>query len=142
MENILSNIMEFSGPPKKIDSRSQIRSDNMIKNTMKVVKRERKLGLLCFSKERPYQLYQFLRSVQFYVQPATEVATTVLCLPGKYELEYKQVQSCFPKVEVEIESGSFKEHLSSIFLAYQKRGITHIMFCVDDLVFTNSVSLM
>lgn len=138
MDNILSNILAFSGA----SSKSKLSPHTLPDSTAKVVKQERKLGLICFSKKRPYQLYQFLTTHQLNVKQIEDNIVSVLYLPGQYELEYNHVFSRFPTVEKEFECCPFTEHLMNILISYHERGMTHVMFSVDDMIFTHAVNIM
>jgi hypothetical protein len=99
-------------------------------------------GILCFSKARPFQLEQFILSLEVYVSGCLKVL--VLYHPGGFNREYEDVLSRHPAVlglmETEGEGFSDKldQSLSTLESALGNNGV--LCVCVDDLIFTAPVN--
>jgi hypothetical protein len=134
MDKILANIAAFSNsnqqknvqPPEKTISEMKPKSGPATKT-----------AVVCFSKERPYQLHQFLLSLEKFAQSSID-SVNVLYLPCAYEEEYSTVFRFHPKV-LGIKEQIFYSDFLGLLKSFSSKGIGYVMFCVDDLVFTSPV---
>lgn len=129
MNSILANILKFA----------DISVDAGCNSVASSYTKSNGLGVFCFSKERPYQLHQLLLSIEacFDVYPTKIV---VLYCPGAYQNEYDVVFSCHSRVAPLLET-TFETNFIEEMHRLQSK-VEHVMFCVDDLVFTGKFSPM
>ena len=127
MEKILSNILNFSSSARDNGTRplGTIEASPVPPKAAK-----RGLSLICFSKGRPYQLHQLLLSIKrYFVEPPQRVI--VLYCTEIYEEQYEKLFKYHATV-FGIEEVAFHEDLMRIF---DEITTSHVMFCVDDLIF-------
>jgi hypothetical protein len=138
MDKILANIAAFSNssqqnnvqpPEKTVSQMKPITSAKSIPAT--------KTAVVCFSKERPYQLHQFLLSLEKFAQSSID-SVTVLYLPCAYEEEYSTIFRYHPKV-LGIKEQNFYSDFLGLLKSFSSKDIGYVMFYVDDLVFTSPV---
>lgn len=111
------------------------------------------VAVIAFSKERPYQLHQLLRSIYLHLQSST-LTIKVIYVPGDYEKEYEEVFSFYsaqyPPMRVEgiRQTEDFHKDLRNVVEQICSNDIissmnpsTHILFAVDDLIFIDHVDL-
>ncbi len=91
------------------------------------------VGLLIFSKHRPYQLLQCLKSIHQYLLPAQQgqsnVFIHILVQPGPYTSEYEYIFEQYPSIHVTYESNSPAE--SSHFASDFSAAFTHLLSIID-----------
>jgi hypothetical protein len=138
MDSILANILAFSGKKENVNA---IKGPTISKESKKVPQVEslpsKNLAVLCFSKDRPYQLHQLLLSIARFVPDIKDIC--VLYVPGVYQDEYDQVFGFhFSAVRSVLEEHFYSDVLS-ILNSFHEKDISHVMFCVDDLIFVNYV---
>jgi hypothetical protein len=136
MDKILANIAAFSNSNQQKNVQPPQKTVSQMKPITKSISAT-KTAVVCFSKERPYQLHQFLLSLEKFAQSSTD-SVTVLYLPCTYEEEYSTVFRCHPKVEG-IKEQNFYSDFLGLLKSFSSKGIEYVMFCVDDLVFTSPV---
>lgn len=139
MDAILANIMAFTangseGNIKNKEMTVAQRNTAPHKAISLLQMADVSLGVICFSKERPFQLHQFLCSLEVYCQPYADIVM-VLYHPGAYSSLYDRVFSMHPNVQP-VKEGDFHSDLLNC-AATARTTATHIMFAVDDLIFVN-----
>lgn len=139
MNNILLNISDFIGPCG-LHSDYNLANKQSFKATNGHSKKQLdkvnpRISVICFSKERPYQLYQLLCSMSFYSPEFfIDSVISVVCCFGTYQFQYETIFSKFSNVNV-IDESDFYEDILHCIQSMQDQGFTHIMFCVDDMIF-------
>jgi hypothetical protein len=91
------------------------------------------LAVVCFSKDRPYQLHQLLSSIKttFRVPPTKQI---VIYKPGQFRAHYDTIFKQNAEVTA-VEESDFEVNLMEVISASLKPITGHVMFCVDDLIF-------
>ena len=109
------------------------------------------ISILCFSKNRPFQLDQFLLSCEKHLSPPLSCNIHVIYRSDdKYENLYEQVFARHSNVEVSSDSAdddvfSFAHRLQEYLDSFKKKRLldqSYLCFCVDDMIFTHDVDLM
>jgi hypothetical protein len=103
-----------------------------------------KTGVLIFSKDRPYQLSQLLRSMNTCIGDVDELRIIVLFSPGSWTEEYKFVRAVFEngtRCAFMEEKRSFHDHLKDCFQLFRNMCCSCIMFLVDDLLFYDRLNI-
>lgn len=135
MNNILELIGSFAGqniPQSNIEQPAQ----QYLVSSINV-----NYGILCFSKNRPYQLRCLLSSITRYLNPAPAIIVTLYATDDIWSNQYRQVLTEFSNVESILEE-SFDQDLREAIDRIVKVTLKgFIVFCVDDLIFTSSISL-
>jgi hypothetical protein len=105
------------------------------------------VALIVFSKDRPYQLHQLLRSVGRHLVQLP-LAIQLIYVPGQYVVEYEDVVAFHRECTrlhvdcvLQSETTTFQIALSSVLTSLLKQKFTHVLFCVDDLLFFDDVDL-
>lgn len=107
------------------------------------------LRIICFSKDRPFQLKECLRTMHLFLlsdmKGKTDFSIEILIIftfsHPAFAAGYQSVQSLFPHVQF------VQENESSDFRSILIQSITHenpdfIFFCVDDVLFYNHLDLV
>jgi hypothetical protein len=141
MENILANILAFTegGKTTKDLNLSKVRPDAAKSATTKSIlvtkTSDAVLGIICFSKERPFQLHQFLLSLAYsFDKPADKIM--VIYVPGQFENLYSRVFSMHPNV-IAVKETNFQTDLLECVNSLPSE--SNVIFCVDDLLFVNKL---
>lgn len=95
------------------------------------------LTLLCFSRDRPYQLSQFLRSTTFLRSNDFDIKVIVLYSPGIWKEHYSHVFSQYPAAKDVLET-NFADDVRNIIANCNS---AHLLFAVDDMVFHSEVDI-
>lgn len=134
MDKILANILQFAEAGKGSTVPTKTAHDSKAVEPQRGKLNPLGFSVIIFSKERPYQLHQLLLSIQryFIVAPTNVI---ILYVSGKYKDEYDQVFKLHRDV-VAKEEVDFSLDLLNIISHYsQQPSVSHLMFCVDDLIF-------
>ncbi len=145
MDAIVNKILAFYA--SEGESGGDFHATNVVvENTSRLA-----VAIIVFSKERPYQLHQLLRSITLHVKP-WPATVRVIYIPGDYELEYRSVfgysyqsfsRIYCPHLEVEAirQSDDFHGDLKRCIQECAQFA-THILFAVDDLIFIDDVDIL
>lgn len=140
MEDILARISAFTGPDagKCVTKASRERPQ---KETITVSKRTRKFGLLCFSKDRPFQLDQMLVSFKSAISTSPHVSV-VLCCAGIWADEYCSVFRKHSDIHVIYESDFSSNLATCVELIRAEIGEDGLLLLtVDDLIFVSRIDI-
>lgn len=136
MNSILTKILEYS-------ECSNHRDDGLVNDTSPVIKissSNQKLPcILIFSKGRPFQLYQLLRSITEFVLDYSEIFVILSTSTSNRDV-YLWVTNQFNSVNV-VEEVCFANDLYSLFSTVFSN-VKTVLFAVDDLIFLNPMSLV
>lgn len=132
MDDILANIMSFTGGSSAVKAADA----NLVAKVQQPA--SSKLGIVCFSKGRPYQLHQLLLSMETNI--VGDYSVSVIVKSASCEDLYAKVFQLHPAVQA-IEERDFDLDLKQLLLSFAEGGISHVMFCVDDLIFIDRVSV-
>lgn len=119
--------------------------------------REQKIAFISFSKDRPFQLNQLLRSVALFWHPPPSFqivlwdslcprfngVTSILARynPGDWSNEYANVFEQYPQVHTILEQNFASDFLTMLEMVEKAVGSAHFVnFCVDDLIFINTIN--
>ena len=98
-----------------------------------------KVSILCFSKDRPFQLEQFLRSYIRFFPSFLEIKFIVLWKSNEiYLSSYHEIFSRHPEIISVRESNFCADLLSCLNIMYMHAGKGVIQFCVDDMIFQSN----
>ena len=135
MDNIFGLINEFTGATnksfQKYEPKSYIKEQKINLKTTNII---------CFSYKRPYQLQQFLLSVQNNLNNISEILVIYKVEDeDNYTKElYDQVFQLFPVVKAKKETCFFDDTKASVNYLESKFGSSSsIIFCVDDMIFSS-----
>jgi hypothetical protein len=140
MDNILANILAFTEGGKSSNvSFLSVKPDVTTKfakaGNITVKTSDTVLGLICFSKERPFQLHQFLLSLAgSFDQPPDKIM--VIYKPGEFEDLYSKVFDIHPSV-IAVKETEFQTDLLDCVNSLPSESF--VVFCVDDLLFVNNM---
>ncbi|RYG69802.1 hypothetical protein EON64_01840 [archaeon] len=130
MEAILANIQAFTGGPK-----AQVNATTLVDKVDEKKGVKLALEVVCFSKDRPYQLHQLLSSLEF-ISDGVEIHISIVYITLLYQSQYEKLAQMHPSVTFIEEEGfdrCLRQTISSV-------NGTHIMFLVDDLLFLEGVN--
>lgn len=147
MDSLLANILAFAGPSAAESSNTskvagkapQEVTEQDATVPARSLEDRKNVHVICFTRNRPFQLQQFLSSLmQFSDVLSTNVA--VLCCPvnSDEEMLYREVLIGFPGVLLAIER-DFAEDLEHLISEISPN--RSVMLCVDDLIFHDYVRL-
>jgi hypothetical protein len=137
MDSILANILAFSGKTENVNAIKVVPMSKESKKAVKIDSSAKNLAVFCFSKDRPYQLHQLLLSITSFVPNVKDVC--VLYVPGVYQAEYDQVFGFHSLTVRAVLEMDFCSDVISILSSFNEKDISHVMFCVDDLIFVNYI---
>ena len=154
MDSILSSIQSFL-PPRNAFSidRSEKEIDTHCGNTNDTFDFS-SIGIVIFSKDRPYQLSQLLRSIELSLTDVEnlviiiiytcsddeEVPTNKNKLMNAYNYVFTRNKFRLSRVSA-IYQNIFQQDLKNSFNILKGRGCDFLMFCVDDLIFIDEFSI-
>lgn len=128
MDNILASILQFTdGGLTVAENQTSVHSYEPSSG----------LAILCFSKDRPFQLHQLLLSIECCFEEYPQNVVVLYC-PGTYSEEYAVVFGRHQRVTPLLETNFESNFVSAIRLLQLEA--EHVMFCVDDLIFTRRFS--
>lgn len=141
MDAVLANIMAFTADSNTgINNNNEVgvsqRNTTLYKTTPQLKAANISLGVICFSKDRPFQLHQFLCSLEYYCQPYPDIVM-VLYHPGTYDSLYQRVFAMHLKVQP-VKESNFQSDLLDC-TAKARNVASHLMLAVDDLIFVNQI---
>jgi hypothetical protein len=133
MNSILANILAFTE-----ESEQSKLSARPFKPLKCKVGQKLCLGIICFSKDRPFQLHQLLSTIDVYLKG--EYSTFVIYSSQSYTAQYQKLKMLHPNVQF-IEEYHFACDLQNALNSLHANEVTHIMFCVDDMILIDYVDL-
>jgi hypothetical protein len=142
MENILSKISAFAGNgPTSVQPSINRKITNNEHSAKPDNRNCFKVAFLCYSKDRPFQLSQLLKSIYQNVHPQPDYIF-VLCSAGQWQSYYEAVQTRYPNIKLIYETDFHSDFISCMKSLYQKIGDEGIItFLVDDMIFISDVDL-
>ena len=104
--------------------------------------------VICFSKDRPFQLSQLLVSLKMHVNGVDSIKVLYACdMNSVWDNDYEAIKKAFPSVQFMRECvGAFAEAIldilnESLKVAKQLGRSSFVTFCVDDLIFVSQLDL-
>jgi hypothetical protein len=134
MDNIINLINSFK-PQTLHDSARALPKNNILsRENIKL-----RTGILCFSKNRPFQLHTFLKSIKKYVEDDVHIIYVLYKSDNNLIQEYEAVFRQHPTV-VSIFESTFSNDMRKICEKFSSLKMYSIMFCVDDSILVSSTS--
>ena len=140
MENIFKNISSFLPEPK---DRNQSNKKILKKAPLDVITLHHS-GILCFSKDRPFQLKCFLETFYLYCKDAISITIVVIYKKNaSFHEMYEEVFLKYPQVQVVVEDDFYTDVMNAIDILQSIGSMdNNIMFCVDDMIFHSDFSII
>ena len=133
--SILSLISSFVSDEKQISSRPTAK----IEKSQSTDLRESGYGVICFSKDRPFQLDALLQSLETQISPQPEHIIVLYTTDEKWDGHYDIVFAAHPHVKAVREKHFARDFRNCLDMFGYKVGL--IMFCVDDMCFFSEVPM-
>eukprot|EP00981_Chlorochromonas_danica_P001715 scaffold369_cov177-Ochromonas_danica.AAC.48 len=143
MDAILANIFSFTGnQPQKSPFPHLLHPSPPSKKKACVAPLFKKLAVLCFSKDRPFQLHQYLTSLETNLKGDYEVIVLFTTSTSSYSNLYERVFEWHPSMKKACREVDFANDLVKLLQELElDKMTTHLMLCVDDMVFIRSLSV-
>lgn len=141
MDGILANILSFTGSQSQKSPHLHLHPTPSSKQKASVALFKQKLAVLCFSKDRPFQLHQYLTSLETKMKGDYEVLVLFTSSTSCCSHLYERVFQWHPLVKACPEADFTNNLVALLQELEQDKVITHLMLCVDDMIFIRSLSV-
>eukprot|EP01041_Mallomonas_annulata_P008675 gene8675-17908_t len=141
MDHIFDKINAFVEQPSK-NAFSSFTVPNHLPIAQKIPCFTDRIGVLCFSKSRPFQLKHFIESFYKFCDSVESAKLIILYSSNDANKSaYDEIFRRFKDVIAIHEEEFYQDFLRCIDISKEWTQYGLIMFCVDDMVFTNKFSM-
>ncbi len=138
--DVFNLIGQFVGPDRSSSKTSSALKHSSKNNNNNKSSNSQYCGIICFSKDRPFQLHCLLSSINEYLVSKNVIIYVIYTCGEEWIQSYNYVFGLHSHV-IPILETEFIINLQYCLKQFLDNNIFGVIFCVDDMIFTSSIEL-